>query len=34
VSLVAIPATERLDFLAELARRLPGDGQGLRVAFE
>ncbi len=34
VSLAAIPATERLDFLAELARQLPGDGQGFRIAFE
>jgi hypothetical protein len=34
VSLAAVPATERLDFLAELARQLPGDGQEFRVAFE
>lgn len=26
VSLAAVPATERLDFLADLARRLPPDG--------
>ena len=33
VSLAAVPASERLHFLAELARQMPPDGQ-FRVKFE
>jgi hypothetical protein len=34
VNLAPVPVVERLDFLAELARQLPGDAQAFRIVFE
>lgn len=34
VNLRAVPAIERLDFLAEFSRQLPADGRDIRIQFD